>query len=752
GGQVIEVELDELVLGDLLVLAVGDAVLADARIIEAARLELDESSLTGESLPISKRAEPSFAPAVADRTSMVFEGTSVAAGECLAVVTALGEDTEARRGHAHARPAAKSGVEARLEALTNFTAPVAALSGLALMASGLSRGRPSAEIISSGVSLAVAAIPEGLPLLATMAQLAAARRLSQRGALVRNPRAVEALGRVDVLCADKTGTLTEGRIRLQRVGDGTREADLAQGLLDELDDELREVLRAALRASPSGACERLPHATDRALIEGARRCGLRRSDELEGFEGLSELPFEPGRGYHAVHGRGRDQNGREWLSVKGAPERVIPLCTSYGRAALALDDARRAELIAAAEALASRGLRVLAVAERGLEARERIADRHVVELCFRGFVAFADPVRETAKRALDDLRKAGVRVAMITGDHPNTARAIAAELGLVQSTADPEQVLTGAELELLDEAALERRVEHTVVFARVTPGQKVRIVRALQRRGRIVAMTGDGANDAPAIRLADVGVALGERATPAARGAADVVVTDERIETLVDAVLEGRALWRSVSDAVALLVGGNLGEIAFTVVGGLIGGRPPLDARQLLLVNLVTDTAPALAIALRRPPQIPPEQLLREGPETSLGDALTRDIAWRATITASATSVAWVLGRLTGTRKRAHTIALLTLVGSQLGQTLAIGGRDPTVLAAGLGSAALLLALVETPIVSRFFGSRPVGPIALGQAAALSLAATGVAAIGPRIFSWAHESGRWPPKPRRRRS
>jgi cation-transporting P-type ATPase I len=222
-------------------------------------------------------------------------------------------------------------------------------------------------------------------------------------------------------------------------------------------------------------------------------------------------------------------------------------------------------------------------------------------------------------------------------------------------------------------------------------------------------------------------------------------VTDERIETLVEAVFEGRALWRSVSEAVALLVGGNLGEIAFTVVGGLLGGQAPLDARQLLLVNLVTDTAPALAIALRRPPQTAPEQLLREGPEASLGEALTRNIAWRATVTAGATSIAWVLGRLTGTRKRANTLALLTLVGSQLGQTLALGGRDPTVAIAGLGSAALLLVLVETPGVSRFFGSRPLGPIALSQAAALSVAATGVAVIGPRILAWARDSGRWPP-------
>jgi cation-transporting P-type ATPase I len=769
-----DIELDALVLGDVLVLEAGDSVPADARILVAEGLELDESSLTGESLPISKRASPSFAAAVADRTSMVFEGTSVAAGRCLAVVTAVADDTEARRGLGRQQRAPTTGVEARLESLTNLTAPIAALAGLTLMSSGLSLGRPAAEVISSGVSLAVAAVPEGLPLLATMAQLGAARRLSARGALVRNPRAVEALGRVDVLCADKTGTLTEGRIRLRLISDGEREARieaLREARIEALREGegegegepgaaacagLRELLRVALRASPSASVDELPHMTDRALIEGAHACGLHRSDDRE-FERISELPFEPGRGYHAVHGRvaaatatatvtaiaTHEPNGvGDHLILKGAPERVIPLCTRRvrgdGGQHTALDDDARERLLAASEALAGRGLRVLAVAERRLAARERIADRHVVELSFRGFVAFADPVRDTAKQAVEAIHKAGVSVVMITGDHPNTARAIAAELGLIAMHAGEGEVMTGAELDVLDDATLDARIEQVAVFARVTPAQKVRLVRSFQRLGRVVAMTGDGANDAPAIRLADVGVALGQRATPAARRAADVVVTDERIETLVDAVLEGRALWRSVRDAVALLVGGNLGEVAFTVLAGLVEGRSPLNARQLLLVNILTDTAPALAIALRRPPESKsaPEQLLREGPESSLGQALDRDIAWRAAVTAGATTASWLVARVTGSRKRADTVALLTLVGSQLGQTLAIGGRDPTVLAAGLSSTALLFGLVETPFVSQFFGSRPVGPIALGQAVAASAVATGVAVAGPPVLAW----------------
>jgi cation-transporting ATPase I len=757
-GHVLEIDPEEVVTGDLLVLAAGDSVVADARIVSARGLELDESSLTGESLPVAKRPAPSFAHAVADRTSMVFAGTTVAAGECTAVVTAVGEQTESRRASGARRESGETGVEARLESLTNFTAPIAALSGAALMAAGVSKGQPTAEVISSGVSLAVAAVPEGLPLLATMAQLAAARRLSQRGAMVRNPRAVEALGRADILCADKTGTLTEGRIQLRVIADGERQLGVEE--LGELpEDPLWSVLRAAMRAVPRARSETLPHATDRALIDGAHELGVHRREDEDGFVQISELPFEPARGFHAVHGELRDDAGEQLIVIKGAPERVLLRCTArrppsqssegpeLTKGAIPLDDAAREALVRSSVEIAARGLRVLALAERPIEARERIADRHVVDLCFVGFVAFADPVRDTAKRSVELLRQAGVDVVMITGDHPSTARAIAEELGLVgaASGSPASEVMTGAEVEDLSDEALDARIEDVAVFARATPSQKVRIVQSLQRCGRVVAMTGDGANDAPAIRLAEVGIALGERATPAARKVADIVVTDGRIETIVDAVFEGRALWRSVRDAVALLVGGNLGEIAFTVLGGLSQGRSPLNARQLLLVNLLTDALPALAIALRQPEEAreDPQALLREGPEASLGEALDRDIVWRALLTSSATTVAYVLARLTGTRKRADTVALLTLVGSQLGQTLALGRRDPTVLAAGLGSTAVLLAVIETPVINRFFGSRFLGPVALSLAFGSSLAATGAAVIapklGPQVRAWAND-------------
>ncbi|MCO5172268.1 MAG: cation-translocating P-type ATPase [Planctomycetes bacterium] len=720
GGREEDLPAEELVPGDVLRLGAGDVVPADCRVLEAAGLEVDESALTGESLPIAKGPAPSGAVAVAERTSMLHEGTSLAAGEATAVVVAVGEATEARRGLAE-RPARRSGVEARLDELTALTVPVAAGGGVALLASTLLRGGSTRQALGSAVSLGVAAVPEGLPLLATLAQLSAARRLSERGVLVRDPRGIEALGRVDVLCADKTGTLTHGRIRLALVDDG--EADAAP---DALGPSQRGVLAAGLRACPRAeAGQPLAHVTDRALVDGARAAGVEPGHGLEGWTRVDELPFEPGRGFHAVVGRVPDRG--EVLCLKGAPEAVLERCDRWRGGAAPLDDAARRRLTERVDRLARRGLRLLAVAEgpaNGWRAEDEGAIRG---LALQGFVGFADPVRATARQAVADLRQAGVTLLMATGDHPSTAESIAAELGVL----DGGDVLTGPELDALDDDALAARLAGVTVLARATPAQKARLVAALRRAGRVVAMAGDGANDAPAIRAADVGIAIGAASTGAARAAADLVVTDERIETLVDAVLEGRALWRSVREAVSILVGGNLGEIGFTVLGGLTSGQPPLNTRQLLLVNLLTDALPALAVAVSPPARVSPEQLLGEGPEASLGEALNRDITWRAVVTGLAAWGAWLPARFMGPRASADTVGLVGLVGAQLGQTIVVGGRDPRVLLAGLGSLGALLAVVETPGVSQFFGCRPLGPLGLLQAGTAAAAATGAAAVLP---------------------
>jgi cation-transporting ATPase I len=317
---------------------------------------------------------------------------------------------------------------------------------------------------------------------------------------------------------------------------------------------------------------------------------------------------------------------------------------------------------------------------------------------------------------------------MITGDHPSTAEAIASELDILRG----RLILSGAQLARLSDEELDACIRDVAVFARVTPSQKVRVVRAQQRAGRTVAMVGDGANDAPAIRLADVGIAIGEQSTSAARSAADIVLTDERVETLVNAVVEGRAMWASVRDAVSILIGGNLGEIGFTLAAGLVDGRPPLSARQLLLVNLLTDVAPAMAIALRPPSHATLESLAQEGPDASLGTPLNRDIGARALVTAFGAGTAWTVGRLTGTRSRANTIALLALVGTQLGQTVASGGSSRPVITTSVASAATLAAIVQTPFISQLFGCRPIGPVGWATALGASALATGAGIYVPR--------------------
>ena len=715
-GRLDAVDAADLVPGDIVLLAAGDVVPADCRILEASLLEVDAASLTGESLPVKKFSAPSFEPQTADRSSMLYEGTTVVAGQAAAIVVAVGAHTEARRGAAGSKGVRGSaGVERRLRGLMGLTGPVALAAGVGVVGGGLLRGRKLEDLVGSGVSLAVASVPEGLPLLATAAQLAASERLSRRHALVRNARALEALGRVDVVCLDKTGTITEGALSLSVVFDG--EVVASAGVLDR---SHRAVLATGLRATLARSGTQGPgDPTDEALARGARDAGVDVSYGFPSFRRVAELSVAIARSYHAVLGRGEEGTR---LSVKGAPEVLLLQCTHVvrGTAKEPLDDVGRLALFTTATQLATQGLRVLAVAERAMASDAQLDPSHVVDLTFRGFVAFRDPIRASASGAVAALRGAGVETVMITGDHPSTAEAIARELDLLRD----RSVVTGAELASMSDAELDGRVSSVAVFARVTPSQKVRIVRALQRAGRVVAMAGDGANDAAAIRLADAGIAIGEGSTQAARAAADIVVTDGRVETIVDAIAEGRAMWASVRDAVSILVGGNLGEIGFTLLAGLLDGAPPLHARQLLLVNLFTDVAPAMAVALKPPEPSSFESLARETPDAALGAPLNRQIATRALVTTMGAGTAWAIGRLTGSRAKARTIGLAALVGTQLGQTMMSGEFSRPVVFTTIASAGALSMLISTPGVSHFFGCRPMGPIAWSTAIGASVAAT----------------------------
>jgi cation-transporting P-type ATPase I len=726
---------DDLAPGDVIELQAGDAVPADSRLLEAHGVEVDESSLTGESQLVRKAARATLAPEIADRSSMLYRGSAIAAGRAVAVVVATGTRTEAERSAGADGEAPVTGVAARLVSLTKITLPLTVGAGVLLLVVDLLRRSGLSLALGRAVGLSVAAVPEGLPFVATVAELASARRLAKRGVLVRSPSTIEALGRVDVLCFDKTGTLTEGRIRLREVSDGRESRQLS-----EVTPQLCGVLAAAVRASPWRDTASVPHPTDRSVLDGARQLEIDAHYGVGELEWIDELGFEPSRGYHAVLTRTPDGL---LISVKGAPEAVLARCRRWRRGDdhVTFDAQARAQAEAEVERLAGQGYRVLAVAERAANEPRDLDEERIRSFDFCGLLALADPVRPTAAVAVEQLRHAGVEIAMITGDHPSTAKAIAAELDLRKG----KGVMTGAEVDAADDDELARRLPTVAVFARVSPAQKARIVQQLHRTGRIVAMTGDGANDVPAIRLSHVGIAVGAKATPAAREAADMVVTDDRIETITDALVEGRAMWVSVRDALAILLGGNFGEVAFTLTAGLLSSRDTLNARQLLLVNLLTDVLPAMAVAVKPPPHATPEALLAEGPEASLGAMLTKDIYTRAATTAGAALGGWLLARPVSTPLQASTTALVTLVGAQLGQTMAIRGRTPLVLAAGAGSLLALGAVVQTPGVSQFFGCSPLMPHQWAIALGVSGAATMVDVVGrlvprPQVEGWLRRS------------
>ncbi|MFG3150895.1 HAD-IC family P-type ATPase [Streptomyces sp. NPDC048219] len=697
--------------GHVIELKADDVVPADARLLWEDGLEVDESALTGESLPVDKSVDPAPKAPVAERHCMVFEGTTVVAGRARAVVVDTGEHTEAARAVAlAARTPSAAGVQARLQELTRKALPLTLAGGAAVTGLSLLRGTPIRQAVSGGVSVAVAAVPEGLPLVATVAQLAAARRLSRHGVLVRTPRTLEALGRMDTVCFDKTGTLTENRLRLTRVAgaDGTvRRAG---------DPDAAGAVRVAARACPrlDGDGARPTHATDEAVLDAA--------GPDPGWTQDEGLPFETSRGYAAAVGR--DQDGAPVLVVKGAPETVLPACAGLPSHASE-----------AAHDLARAGLRIIAVASRPLGTGEQAAgvlEQPLSGLEFTGLLALADVARETSPALVRGLREAGVRPVVLTGDHPQTARAIAVDLGWPEDAV----VVTGDELAAADRSARSRMLRDADVVARVAPEQKLHVVESLRDAGRVVGMVGDGANDAAAIRAADIGVGISARGSAAARNAADLVVTGDDLLVLVEAVREGRALWHSVADAIAILIGGNAGEVGFGILGTVLGGSAPLSTRQMLLVNLFTDLFPAMAVAVTETGDAEQEKDDAGAPlgTAVLGAPLIRQIRHRAMTTALGATAAWLFGRFTpGTRRRSTTMALCAVVGTQLAQTLADRRGSRLVQVTSVGSAAALVVLVQTPGASQLFGCTPLGPVAwAGVAAAIALALTGQRAL-PRV-------------------
>lgn len=701
-----EIPAEQLLPGDLIEVRSNEVVPADARTIEVSDVEVDESALTGESLSVGKQLDPTPGAELAERSSMLYAGTTVIAGKALAMVTAVGADTQARRAsELAAGELPEVGLQHHLSQLMYRTFPYSAAGGVAVGALGLLRQGGLRVALGNAIAVAIAAVPEGMPLMATLAQHASSQRLTKTGALVRIPRSVEALGRVDVVCFDKTGTLSENRLRVATV----------RPLAGYSDDD---VLGTAAQAAPAPDGAAHAHATDQAIVEGAAAAAGARP----WIEPDAHLPFRSGRAFSA------SVLGSELL-VKGAPEVVLGACKNA--------DAKVEQQVAA---MAAQGLRVIAVAHGKLTAAqvqavqddsERLVEVSASGLTLLGFLGLADTPRADAPQLLADLAARGVDIRMITGDHPITATAIAAEMGV---TVAPEQVITGSEWNALNRKEQERVVCERVIFARMSPENKVQIVQTLERAGRVSAMVGDGANDAAAIRAATVGLGVVAHGSDSAHATADVVLTDGKIGALVDAIDEGRRLWRGVQLAISGLLGGNAGEVMFSVIGTAITGNSPLNTRQLLLMNTLTDALPATAVAVSTP----------AGP---IGDAvpglderkLWRAVAFRGGVTAAAGTAAWAMASATGLPQRAATVALISLVTTELGQTV-VDSRAPMVLATAAGSFALFAAIVSTPGVSQLLGCRPVGPIGWAQGLGTAAAATAAVAVASRFATPAKEA------------
>lgn len=587
-GRIEAISSEEIVPGDVLILEAGDYVVADARIIRANQLAADEATLTGESLPVDKGTEEVGASAVlAERVNMVFAGTAIARGSGRAVVVATGKETEigkiARMMEATKIP--KTPLQVRLEGVSLKLLYVGLAIVGVVVVMGIWKDKAWQEIIMEALALSISAIPEGLPTIVTLALVMAIRRMSRKEVLIRKMNSVETLGATDIICTDKTGTLTSGNMQVREF--------FIKGPRVEFLESLVFCNNASLEGKGSG------DTTEVALLRFAQSEKI----ELEGeFSRLMEWSFDSQRKRMSVAIRSEDG---VTIHAKGAPESLLPHCR--------LNGSETEEVLRKASEFSRKGMRVLAVARKEVsevEVTRLSAAEAETDLRFTGLVALADPPRPETMPAIRKCQAAGVRIIMITGDHPETALSIARELGITDGEG---KVLTGKELDLLDEEALGEAAESVSVFARVSPENKLSLVTALKKNKHIVAMTGDGVNDAPALKAATIGVSMGKGGTEVARQASAMVLTDDNFASIVDAVEEGRAVHGNIKRTLQYLLSTNLAELFFILAASLVGWPIPLLPVNILWINLVTDGFPSLALATERIP----DDYLRRSRRTS---------------------------------------------------------------------------------------------------------------------------------------
>jgi Ca2+-transporting ATPase len=729
-GSTVMVGTAQLVPGDVVLLEAGNLVPADLRLHQVAQLRVDESTLTGESLTVEKNTKrlAEGDHALGDRLNMAFKGTLVTHGRAEGLVVATGVHTELGRvaGLLRDTGGRSTPLQVRLAAFGKRLSLVVLAICALVFGIGVLRGEPVLLMALTAISLAVAAIPEALPAVVTVLLALGARRMVKGNVLVRRLPSVETLGSVSVICSDKTGTLTQNRMRVQAVerwgNAGERPLWTAALLCND----------AILDAQGHWVGD----PTEVALAEAAQAADMDAQAVRTTHPRLHEWPFDSERKRMSTSHR----DGDAWLVVtKGAPEMVLPRCTrvatAQGEQALDVPQALRV-----ASTLAAQGMRVLALARRPWphDPAALRSDAVESELALLGLIGLADPPRPEARPAVADCRSAGITPVMITGDHPATALAIARELGIAEGNAP---VLTGAQIETLDAAALQRAAIDMRVYARVDPAQKIRIVRALQAQGQYVAMTGDGVNDAPALKQADIGVAMGRGGTDVAREAASLVLLDDNFASIVAAVREGRRIFDNIRKFIRYAMTGNSGEIWVLLLAPLLGLPIPLLPLHILWVNLVTDGLPGLALAAE-----PAERNVMQRPPRPPGESVFAGGLWQHTLWVGLLIAALCLGvqawaLQTGMHWQTMVFTVLTL--TQMGHVLAIRSEADSLFTQGLRSnlplagavlstVALQLAVVYLPALQEVFRTEALSASELG----LCLACAGTVFAAVEVEKW----------------
>jgi P-type Ca2+ transporter type 2C len=731
GGETIVVPAVQLVPGDLVSVEAGDVLPADLRLVDAAKFKVDEATLTGESVPVEKRTNRLTEEdlPLGDRLNMGYKGTLVTYGRGTGLVVATGMRTELGKIAAllGKEDALKTPLQRRLALFGRRLATAALAICAIIFIVGLLRGESTALMFLTAVSLAVAAIPEALPAVVTVALALGARRMVKKRALIRRLPAVETLGSVTYICSDKTGTLTQNKMRVEQLyADGRTESDMERlGSHEGSWPLLLQAMAVSNDAVKDQSNRLIGDPTETALHLAAEAAGARKMELLNFMPRIAELPFDSDRKRMTTFHRRSEE---VVAFTKGAPETVLALCdkVSVGGACRSID---REGLAKQAEAMASDGLRVLAVAYRAWATipSEPTPEEAERELIFLGFVGLMDPPREEAAEAVALCKSAGITPVMITGDHPATARAIGVRLGIIENN---DGVVTGQELERMTDTVLYRKIEEIRVFARVAPEQKIRLVKALQRKGEFVAMTGDGVNDAPALNAADIGVAMGVTGTDVAREASHMTLLDDNFATIVAAIREGRRIFDNIRKFIKYTMTSNSGEIWTIFLAPFLGLPIPLLPIHILWINLVTDGLPGLALALepeepglmRRPPRSPNESIFAHG--------MWQDILWIGLLMGGVSLFTQAWAYHAG---HAHwqTMVFTVLTLSQMGNVLALRSERVSFFRLGLWSnrpmlgAVLLafmlqLATIYVPALNPIFKTEPLDPEELGFCLALS--------------------------------